>query len=144
MKKFLITIIILASIVISIAVFFYASIPDLKPTFSTVEIRSDKFNEAIYIKKMVWGLTGDHLVIVISKSSSKEFEPDSQKEIVFYGADYFFYKFVNDTLNLYVRAESSQPKDLKTNIKINQIELTNPQMMDLYKDYGIRGIKKID
>ena len=116
---------------------------NLSPIVTVVEIKSYKFNESIYIKEKAWGLPADHQFIFVSKSPTKEFDPDTTQGLVFYG-DSFFYKFVNDTLNLYVNKESPEPKDFKTSIKVNQINLTNSELMDLWESYRAKGLKKFE
>ncbi len=137
--KFLILIgIILFAIIICLNLIFSSFQPDI----TIVKIVSENFNETIYIKQEVWGLSSNKLIIV-STSSDQDLELDSIKSLVFHG-DSFFYKFVNDTLNLYVSKESPIPKGFNSKIKINQFELTNPYMMELWENYSEKGLKKID
>ena len=128
--------------IITFILFLYLSLPDFKPEVSVVEIKSEKLNESIYIKKKVWGLTADHQFICVSRSSSNNFEPDTNKDYIYYG-DSFFYNFSNDTLKMYVDKESAVPKEFRSNINIKQIELTNPEMMDLWIYYDAKGLKKL-
>lgn len=142
MKIILILIITIALIIVAILVYTYFVFPNLGPIVRTIEVKSSISQEKIYIKKKQWGLTGDAQVIVVSESSEEEFEPNENTEYVYRGLLPFFYKFENDTLNLYVRKKSGIPNN-KFKVIINQIELTNSQMMELMTTYEQKGLKKI-
>ena len=134
--------IVLASFIICIILYFVYIIHELQPDVNVVEIRSERFNESIYIKKTAWGISADHQFFSISNSSSDKFEQDTIKDYIFYG-DLFLYNFTNDTLFVYVNKESVLPKEFRSNINIKQIELTNPEMMDLWIYYDAKGLKKL-
>lgn len=124
--------------------FLYVNIPSLAPKISKVEIYSQTFGEKIFIKKKNWGLTGDQQVIVVGKSPDDAFEPNAAAEYVYIGLSPFFYKFENDTLNLYVMKESRTPPKLSTKLTISQIILKNPEMMDLIEHFQEKGLKIIE
>jgi len=50
-----------------------------QPTYSKVELISDKDNSVIYIKSKNWGVTSDNQITVITTDGEREFEPDSTK-----------------------------------------------------------------
>lgn len=143
MKLFIIVIVSLAVIVLAFLWCAYTRLPDYKATISKVEIYSNNLDERIFIKEKVWGVSANHRVIVVSKSPENDFQPNENCEYVFKGSLPFFYKFENDTLNLYVRRKSTVPEKLSTNIQINQIVLSNPEMMALMDNYGEKGLKTI-
>ena len=121
----------------------YLRIPDLGPNVSVVEIYSSNFGEKVFIKRKVWGITGNHEITVVSKSDNKSFEPNDDNEYVFKGSP-IFYNFINDTLNIYVPLESKKPIGMTTKIKINQIVLSNPKLMNLMHDYKEKGLRKVE
>lgn len=139
--------IIAVSIIVLAAAFFlylYTKIPSFDPKIAKVQLHSHTRSETIFIKKKVWGLTGDHQVIVVSKSPEDNFEPDEKTEYVYKGLSPFFYKFENDTLNLYVMKESKVPNELSTSFVINQIVLENPEMMDLIHSHQKQRLETIE
>jgi len=143
MKSALVTVSIIIFMVIIIVVFGYLYLSDLSPVYTIEEIHSKKYKESIYIKKKEWGVTGDYQVIVISKSPSKEFEPDDKYDYIYKWDADFFYKYNNDTLVVYVYKKSQIPMRFDSKITINQNELSNPEMMDLYDNYEDRGLRKL-
>ena len=143
MKTFILIIVILLLIIVAFLIYTYFRLPDYQPKVSIIEIYSSNFEEKIFIKRKVWGITGDDGIIVISKSSNKSFEPNTDSEYVFAGLSPFFYSFRNDTLNIYVGKESKKPIEMNTRIKINQIVLTNPEIMKLMENYKEKGLNKV-
>jgi hypothetical protein len=111
-----------------------------QPTYSKVELISDKDNSVIYIKSKNWGVTGDHQVTVISTDGEREFEPDSTKEFVFKGLDPFLYRVKGDSLILNVRSKVKIPINFKSRWKIKQIETENPEMQDLWANPDYKRI----
>ena len=105
-------------------------------------LHSKRLNETLYLKRKSRGL--NYGVLVLSKSASKYFEPDKSSEYVFTSdvVGTFFYKFERDTLSVFVRSPIPSPPDMKTKIYIQQIQLSNPEMMKLFDDYQAKGIKK--
>ena len=144
MKTIYIIAIAILFIVLLFFIYTYLTIPDFKPTVKQIEIYSESFDEKIFIKQKNWGIIGDDQVIVITKSSDINFEPNINEEYTFKGLSPFFYDFRNDTLFLYVNNKSEIPKNMVSEIRIVQIELTNPEMMNLMKNYRERGLKKIE
>jgi len=103
-----------------------------QPTYSRVELISDKDNSVIYIKSKNWGVTGDHQITVITTDGEREFEPDSTREYVFKGLGPFLYRVKGDSLILNVGSKVTIPNNFKTSWKIKQIETENPEMQDLW------------
>jgi hypothetical protein len=144
MKTTLIIILILTGLLLTLLSYLYFNLPDYKPKVSIVSIYSERFDERIALKKKVWGVTGDHQVIVVSKSADDEFQADENREYVFEGFLPLFYRFERDTLHLYVRKASKVPDAMPTKITINQVVLNNTEMIELAEKYRELGLKKIE
>jgi hypothetical protein len=134
MKKTTIIIIISAIVILLIAYLFYDGTQDNDIVYKIKEIHSNDLNTSIFIKQKVWGLTNDNQTIIISKSSTKKFSPDPATDYIYEGLSPFYYKFYHDTLFVYIMNKSEVPQSLKTEIKIVQTKLANPEMMRLIKD----------
>ena len=87
-------------------------------------------------------MTYDSKFIVLSTNGEEQFTADSNKEYVYKGASFLFYKFSNDSLFIYTYDKAHTPQLFNSKIKIKQIELDNPAMMKLEggSAYGIRGL----
>jgi hypothetical protein len=135
-----------ASITIVVAAtvaYVYHRRPEIRSQISKVEIYSSGLDETIFIKKKVWGLTGDHQLIVVTKSPTEDFEPNERTEYVYRGLSPFFFIFGNDTLTLYVTSASTVPAEMSTKITIRQIVLTNPEMIRLMETYEEKGLRRL-
>ncbi len=145
-KKILISILILILILSVIygksALNYLRFIIAARPDFTKIEFYSDKYDEAIYLKKQVWGLTGDHQIIVISESPKAKFNDAIQKDYRYNGLSPFYYSFKHDTLTVYVRKISQVPQDFHSNIVVVQNELNNVEMHDLMEKYNELGLKE--
>ena len=144
MKTFISVIVILFLIIISFSLYVYLKVPNLEPKVSIVDVYSSNFWQKVYIKRKVWGITGNHEFTVVSKSGDESFEPNEDNEYVYKGLSPIFYSFRDDTLNIYVMKESKKPTEMTTRIQVNQIVLTNPQMMNLMVNYKDKGLKKVE
>lgn len=140
MKTLLLSLVILVIIVIAVIVYIYTKLPEFKPDVTIIELNSKKTGERIYIKQKKWGITGDHHIVVISTSPKKDFQPDSTREYVYEGLSPIFYHFANDSLELFVNNLANVPSQMRSKIKINQIVLSNSEMMSLMEDYKRKGL----
>lgn len=131
-------------ILIVVVAYMFNSAPEFEPKVKIIEINSNKLNEKLYLKKKNWGMTGDAQVIVVSGSDETEFEPDTNKEYVYNGFSPFFYKFNEDTLQLYVSHESKIPNELRSKIIINQIVLGSLELRRLDTNENYQGLKKFE
>jgi hypothetical protein len=143
MKK----IILVMSLIIVIGItmwylFLWNTIPDEKPIYKKIEIKSEADKNSIFLKQKVWGMTSDNNVIIISKSSSDDFEINNESDFIFKETSPFFYRFNSDSLIVYVQHKVVPP--LKSNFKlvIIQVELSNTEMMNLLENdsYKKKGL----
>jgi hypothetical protein len=144
MKKYLvIASSILVLFVILWALFIRNAVPDMQPVYNKIEISSNLINESIFLKRKSWGITSDNEITIISKSPSKEFEPDSTTDFVFNGVSTFLYKQVQDSLFIYVQKKIVSPPKIETKFQIIQIELSNSEIMNLLENdnYKKNGLK---
>jgi hypothetical protein len=129
-------------IITAFGLFIYIDLEELEPDVVVKEVYSKVLNESIYLKKTSWGITGDHVIVTLSKSPEKNIEPDSSKEYVF--LDYeIFYKVSNDSIFFYTMLKAKEPKHFYTRFIVRQIEITTSQKSDLYKTYKQQGLECI-
>ena len=142
MKRTKIIIWFIIGTIVILAFIFYNSMPDYKGEYDVKEIKTPNVSSSIFIKRKVWGITYDNQTIVISSSREKEFNPNSATDYVYEGLSPFYYKFYKDSLFVYTMKKSNVPQNLKTEFKIMQIELENPEMMRLIENdqYKVEGL----
>jgi hypothetical protein len=128
--------------------FFYFAFPSKNADvqYAVTEVFSKGASSKLYIKKRVWGMTSDNQVIVISSSDEKAFTTNSTRSYVYEGVMPLFYKTQKDTLFVYTLKMSAIPQGLRTNFKIVQVQVENPEMMTLieHDNYKAKGLTKID
>jgi hypothetical protein len=112
----------------------YRALPNENTFYNVKEFHSSKSDNALYLKSITWGMTSDSRLIIISESPEKKYLVDSTSNYIYEGLSPLLYKFENDTLFLYTMNKSAVPQNLKSKIKIQQIEIENPEMMRLIKD----------
>lgn len=144
MKTILLILVVFLFVIVLVLIYIYVKLPGFKPEVTIIEIDSEQANEKIYIKRKVWGISADHRIVVISISPETDFEPNPNQEYVYKGFSPIFYRFVNDTLELFVNKLANIPSKMPTEIKINQIVLSNSEMMSLMEDYEGRGLSLIE
>lgn len=114
--------------------------PDYSPSFEKVKFFSVGTSDSVFIKSKVWGISSDHQIITISKNGDIPFLADSTNDFVFKGWSPFLYKFENDTLSVFIRSASNTPTNFKSDIKVQQIILSNPEMMNMIDNYKEKGL----
>lgn len=128
--------------------FFYFAFPgeDKDVQFDFIELSSKKSESKLFVKKLIWGMTSDNCLITISNSNRKENDPDENKNYIYKGLSPFLYKISGDTLSIYTREISKIPKHFSTRFKIIQVELENPEMMELIENdnYKNKGLIKVN
>lgn len=147
MNKIKIVGIIVVVICLIIFLFFYFALPDKNADvkYTVIEVSSKDTQSKLYIKMKTWGMTSDNQLVVISNSNKKEFTPAPTQDYVYEGIMPLFYKVQNDTLSIYTLKTSSVPEDLKTGLKVIQVQLENPVMMKLieHDNYKLQGLMAI-
>jgi len=111
-----------------------------KPTYKFRSIYFDKCKAKLYLKSITWGITGNHSTSVLSLNPTREFYPDSTKEYIFEGDD-FFYRQTVDSLIIYSRDLLSRPKLFNTCIKFKIDESKNYSTLN---EKVLTGIQKFD
>lgn len=99
-----------------------------KPVNKVTELKMKK--GSIYLKDLRKGLNTE--IKVISATSTEDFNPDEKAEYVFTNGLDIFYQVRNDTLILFVRKKVPEPTDFPQNLNVKQVELKNPDYMNLY------------
>ena len=141
MRRYFIIIGIVSIVLLTYLVWDSTNIPELKPKITTVEVYSDSLKESLFLIKETRGL--NYEVTVISSSSKKQQEPDSDKEYVYSaGGATLFYKLEKDTLLVYTYHLAKEPSSFDSNIKVKQIELSNNEYSTLIDRYQTEKLKK--
>ena len=124
---------------------FFSLVPDLQtPPDSTVEKLIFANQNTLFLKRKSDLKEG---LAVISTSSNLEFLPDTSTDFIYDVSNSpLLYKMIGDSLIIYTRKLSKVPDRFKSKVKIRQIELNNPSMMNLIenKKYIKLNIKKIE
>ncbi|NQX40646.1 hypothetical protein SAMN05421820_10450 [Pedobacter steynii] len=129
--------------------FILLGLYSVMPDFQTSSYAEDKLvftnhRDTLYLKKRI---DGNKEIIAISTSSDLKFDPDSSSMFIYdVSSTSLFYKQTADSLIIYTNALSEIPAKFTSRVKISQIELSNPEMMDLMdnKYYMKMGLKKLD
>ena len=141
MKKFILIGIVFLVAILAYYIYLSVSVPKYEPTYTVLELKSDILNDSVYLKKKVWGIAANHQVIVVSSSGQSEFEPDLEKQYIYEGFTPILYEFLGDTLKMYVRKASEIPSSFESAIKIEQVVLDTPEMIELLAKHEERGIE---
>lgn len=140
-------IIVFAVIVLVGIAFFYFSYPSKNSDvqFSVVSLTSRDLKSKLYIKKKVWGMTSDNQLVVLSNSKNKVFTSEDGKSYIYDGVMPLFFKQQMDTIFIYTLKLAPVPKTFKTDFKVIQVFLENPDMMKLIEkdNFKSQGLVKI-
>lgn len=115
-----------------------------QPVVKEFEIRVPTLNEAVYVKKKVWGITHDYQLLLISAHPRKSFDYDPKTDYIYHNFSYLFYRIIRDSLEIYTMTPSPVPDEFTSGVKIIQIELDNPTMMELLTTYESKGLKRFE
>jgi hypothetical protein len=128
-----------------VTIIFYltnCTFPDFKPLVKCDRLYSNSVKDSVFVKLQARGFS--YRVIVISQDSKREFEPDSTKDFIFKGFSAIYYKMDKDTLIVYTPLKVKAPMGFMSKIRVRQIELKNPEMMNLRDKYINLGLKKME
>ena len=138
----------LASTILIFSIIFMVALKKLssiwQPVISTTNIHIPALNESVYIRKKLWGITHDHKVIWISSQPDENAEHDPNTNYIYKGSSPLFYRITDEGLEIYTMKASPIPPGFESSVKIVQIELDNPDMMELLKNYNRKGLKKLE
>ena len=99
--------------------------------FESIEISLN--GQSIYLKKINWGLLGNHQLTAISDNDDNDFD-DKESDYIDTGLTEMFYNTSGDTLILFLRHKFKEPDRWDSKIKVKQVILENPQFMNLYDE----------
>ena len=134
------------SLLLSIAIFlvcvwlYLLSVwPD--PVTSVDELVSDNGSHRLYVRRIVWGFTSTNDYTVISMSQSPPFSIDSTKDYVFHKNSGFTYRFLHDTLTVYLLFEPADvPPEFDSPIIVQQVPVTGIRLLSLRDSLGQNGL----
>ena len=134
--------------VVGIYLFVLKSVDvDMEPHVSNQTIDFEELGEKVYIRAKSWGFTGDHTEILVSTSpiNNPHLEYEKDKQFTFLSSPELYYQKKGvDSLFLYVYHKSEVPKNLTTQINIQQIELRNAkEIADYERNYKEYGLSKV-
>jgi hypothetical protein len=119
--------------------------PDMSPNYGIQSIILPTGQE-VFVKRMVWGLNGDSLVI----SPSKEYcdGPNARTDYIFHelgsGSFGFYYKTESDALVLYVWSRASEPEGGVFPMKVVQNELGPIGDSEMAQKADRLGLKRME
>lgn len=102
-----------------------------KPVNRVTELKMK--DGSIFLKDLRKGLNTE--VKAVSASSSEDFNVDEKKEFIFRNGLDIFYQVKSDTLILFVRKKVPEPLNFPQHLYVKQVELNNPDYMNLYDSY---------
>ncbi len=117
---------------------------DMSPEYGIYSIALPNGRE-IYVKRMVWGLNGDSLVISPNRDHCNT--PDAKTDYIFRSLDAgwsgFYYKVENDTLILYVWIKADEPQSGTFPIKVLQHEPKLAEYNEIKENAAKLGLKHV-
>jgi hypothetical protein len=135
---------------IVVLIFVMASIsiqgcgPDMSPEYGIYSIALPDGRD-IYVKRMVWGLNGD--VLVISPNREYCHMPDAATDYIFHNMDAgwsgFYYKVENDTLVIYAWIKAEEPQGGTFPIKVVQHGPDLTEYNQIKENPGKPGLKYV-
>jgi len=143
-KLWLFIAIVLTAIIVYVMIYWWRFTSAWQPVVNSFEIQISNLNASVYVKTKTWGITYDYQLLLISAHRKKNFEYDPKQDYIYHDFSYLFYRVTDDGLEIYTRTPSPVPEAFPPNIKIIQIELENPAMMELLTTYESRGLKKFE
>ncbi|RNC79865.1 MAG: hypothetical protein ED557_12055 [Balneola sp.] len=128
-------------IVIGVIAYFSFTTPKHEPTVRQITFTSST-GLNVYLVEKIWGISSDHRQVVLTEVPQKD-NDISNINFTYSGQLPFLYKQVKDTLFIYVQKPLEQESSFNGNIKLKQVVLNNPEMMDLLMVYEQEGLKKL-
>jgi hypothetical protein len=132
-------------IITALYFFFYKSVSGVGDSaHKEYKIDFPDLKETIYAEASMWGLTGDHMQILISRSTPTTGRKyDSTVDYVFYEPT-IYYKQETDTLTIYSASPSNVPKKFDSSVRVKQVQINGYDEAKKYeKNYEVLGLKKI-
>jgi hypothetical protein len=100
----------------------------------------DNLNDTVYVMASSWGLTGDHVEIVLSSSPVANRASNALSDYIFYEPT-VYYKKEKDTLIVYSPSIAVIPDNFNANVRIRQVQVhSNGEMKkyeQIYKEQGL-------
>ncbi len=120
---------------------FYLSVPTLDESYEIIEITKNERKENFKFIIKSRGLNYKKAYLTNQKGMDTI---NLNNSSYIYNTFPLFVKREQDSLIIYTYKKAIIPKNIQTNIRIKQVELSNPNMMNLYDSYKKEGIILID
>lgn len=143
-KLWLLVAISFAILVVYVTIYWLRFGSAWQPVVSNVEVHIPALNESVFLRKKLWGISYGHQIIWISSQSNKKLECDQKTDYIYKGSSPLFYLVKDKELEVYTSKASPMPVEFKSGVKIIQIELDNPAIMELLTTYESKGLKKLE
>jgi hypothetical protein len=132
-KIFIIIIVGLIIIASAVFLFVYNAVDGLDTSMHKEnKVVFPNLNDTIYVMASSWGLTGDHIEIVVSHSSVVNRSSSIDSDYIFYEPTIYF-KRDNDTLIFYSLTLANIPRNFDSRINIKQIKVEDIEQMKRYE-----------
>ncbi|NIG56503.1 hypothetical protein [Chitinophaga sp. Cy-1792] len=125
---------------IGIAVFVFLPGKNADKFTDIIDLQSPVSKSHLYIKKKIWGMTGEDLLILISNSRAKTYSMDLQTEMAYYRVKPFLYKFEADTLSVYTLKTVPVPPGFYSDIKVVQHVMDSVALHALLEHGGYKKL----
>jgi hypothetical protein len=92
----------------------------------------DNLNDTVYVMASSWGLTGDHIEIVLSSLPIANRASNAASDYIFYEPT-IYYKKEEDTLIVYSPSIAVIPDSFNSKVKIKQVQVGSNEEMRKYE-----------
>ena len=147
-RVILIVVAMLGVICVGVYILLKKSVDEIgKPLNYSEVIRFDPIQQSIYVQARIWGMTGDHELIVICSNpivSMHEIDPTHCYQ--FHGREIYYKKIYPDSLEIYSDDSGSENDLIHSfdSIKVKMIRLKNyDEIMDYRNNYRSYGLNRV-
>lgn len=103
----------------------------------------DNLNDTVYVMASSWGLTGDHIEIVVSSLPIANRGSRAVSDYIFYEPT-IYYKKEGDTLVVYSQSIAVVPDNFNSSVKIRQVQVRdNEEMKNYEQTYKAQGLTRV-
>ena len=148
MTKRLKLIIIIGTVLVLIAValfwFTYNAMDGLDTSVNKdSKVVFDNLNDTVYVMASSWGLTGDHIEIVVSSLPIVDRASNAASDYIFYEPT-VYYRKEKDTLVVYSPSLAILPDNFNSKVKIKQMQVRSNEEMKKYEQtYKEQGLTRV-
>jgi hypothetical protein len=116
----------------------------LKPVVKDEIIIFNNTEDTLYLKTVVWGISGNHHKTFLSSYKKNDTQYDTIRDYIFKEDYPIYYSKTKDTLLIYVMDEPQTPNNFSSNVIVKQIKIDGKRFRELCVDYEKKKVYKID